>query len=86
MGDTEWEAPETLHFAFRGLTVRLGAVQLQQKEWQPAAEARKSYRFRHVGAGIAALASSAGGFILMSKETSISAGASADDAHQSAPA
>ena len=57
--------------------MRLGEVQLQQKEWQPGAG--KVYRFRHVGDGIAALASSAGGFILMSKETTIFAGASADD-------
>ena len=69
----EWEAPNSMHFAFRGLVVSWGARKLLQKAWQPQPEAHKTYRFRHVGDSIAVLASSAGGFILMRKEINIAA-------------
>lgn len=69
----EWEGPASLHFAFHSVAVEFpGLTRPQHITRQLTPKEQKTYRFLHVGDRIAALASSAGGFILMAKESNFS--------------
>ncbi len=67
-GKFEWSAPIGMNFAFNGSRISAWRRQLSAKTWEP--EKEKTYSFYYVDENIAAVRSSAGGHILMLRQSS----------------